>query len=75
MMVSLLQGKKNIIVSHIITNKTELTDSKISDCGDNSDESGCPSHKNPCLPHMFQCKSDSKCIPEYFQCDHDNGNS
>lgn len=44
------------------------------DCGDNSDEAGCPSSKSPCLPHMFQCKSDNKCIPEYFFCDHDNGN-
>lgn len=47
----------------------------ISDCGDHSDESGCPSSKHPCLPHMFQCKSDNKCIPEYFACDHDNGKS
>lgn len=46
----------------------------VSDCGDDSDEAGCPSWKHPCLPHMFQCKSDNKCIPEYFVCDHDNGN-
>lgn len=44
------------------------------DCGDNSDEAACPSSKHPCLPNMFQCKSDNKCIPEYFVCDHDNGN-
>lgn len=42
------------------------------DCGDNSDEAACPSSKHPCLPHMFQCKSDNKCIPDYFVCDHDN---
>lgn len=36
-----------------------------------SDEQNCPSSKHPCLPHMFQCKSDGKCIPEYFVCDHD----
>lgn len=41
------------------------------DCGDMSDEANCPSSKHPCLPHMFQCKSDGKCIPEYFVCDHD----
>lgn len=42
------------------------------DCGDNSDENAWPSSKHPCLPHMFQCKSDNKCIPDYFLCDHDN---
>lgn len=41
------------------------------DCGDNSDEIGCHSSTNPCLKHMFQCKSDLKCIPDYFVCDHD----
>lgn len=42
------------------------------DCGDRSDEEHCSISKNPCLPHMFECKSDGKCIPEYFICDHDN---
>lgn len=41
------------------------------DCGDNSDEKQCPNVRQPCPPHMFSCKSDSKCIPEYFKCDHD----
>lgn len=41
------------------------------DCGDNSDETGCPTSKQPCPPHMFSCVSDGKCIPDYFLCDHD----
>ncbi|KAG4075464.1 hypothetical protein HA402_015117 [Bradysia odoriphaga] len=41
------------------------------DCGDNSDETGCPTSKQQCPPHMFSCVSDSKCIPDYFLCDHD----
>ncbi|XP_058466286.1 sortilin-related receptor-like [Malaya genurostris] len=41
------------------------------DCGDRSDEEGCPSDKPPCPPYMFTCKSDKQCVPKYFVCDFD----
>ncbi|XP_055591990.1 sortilin-related receptor-like [Uranotaenia lowii] len=41
------------------------------DCGDKSDEDGCPVDKPPCPPYMFTCKSDKQCVPKYFVCDYD----
>ncbi|XP_038113433.1 sortilin-related receptor [Culex quinquefasciatus] len=41
------------------------------DCGDRSDEEGCPADKPPCPPYMFTCKSDKQCVPKYFVCDYD----
>lgn len=41
------------------------------DCGDRSDEEGCPADKPPCPPYMFTCKSDKQCVPKYFVCDFD----
>lgn len=41
------------------------------DCGDGSDEEGCPADKPPCPPYMFTCKSDKQCVPKYFVCDYD----
>ncbi|KAJ9597637.1 hypothetical protein L9F63_011506, partial [Diploptera punctata] len=38
------------------------------DCGDNSDEEGCP--RKSCPANMFTC-SDGKCIPSYWRCDFD----
>ncbi|XP_001688250.2 sortilin-related receptor [Anopheles gambiae] len=41
------------------------------DCGDRSDEEGCPAAKPACPPHMFTCKLDQQCIPKHYLCDFD----
>uniref|UniRef100_H2YAY4 EGF-like domain-containing protein n=1 Tax=Ciona savignyi TaxID=51511 RepID=H2YAY4_CIOSA len=40
------------------------------DCGDNSDEAGCPSTR-PCSSYNFQCDN-GQCIPKSWVCDTDN---
>uniref|UniRef100_A0A182QTE4 Sortilin-related receptor n=1 Tax=Anopheles farauti TaxID=69004 RepID=A0A182QTE4_9DIPT len=41
------------------------------DCGDMSDEEGCPVAKPACPPHMFTCRGDQQCVPKHYLCDFD----
>lgn len=40
------------------------------DCGDWSDEEGCPASSASCPANNFKC-NDGRCIPSNWQCDHD----